>query len=282
MCWPSGIKKRRGIDNGLLPALYPGELALHCRQFLLTALNFVDKFAFIEVIVDNPPVNPSLALHDSTARTAADRVFEALQTAIVRGDIAPGARISETELAERFGTSRGPLREALRRLESRKLVERTPHVGIRIASLSREKLIEIYYVREALEGMAARLAAMHMTTQEMAGLRALLAEHERDEALQGDIAYFQQEGDPDFHYRIINGSHNQALIALLIGDLYHLVRMYRYQFSTYTNRPQKAFSEHLHIVDAIEARDGDLAEMLMRRHISSARQNIETHLKESD
>lgn len=218
---------------------------------------------------------------EAVARTASDRVFEALQTAIVRGDLAPGSRVGETELAERFGTSRGPLREALRRLESRKLVERTPHVGIRIASLTHQALIEIYYVREALEGMAARLAAMHMTADEIAGLRALLDEHQRDEALQADTAYFQQEGDLDFHYRIIHGSHNRALTDLLIGELYHLIRMYRHQFSAYANRPQKAFGEHLRIVEAIEARDGDLAEMLMRRHVSSARQNIEKHLADT-
>lgn len=220
-------------------------------------------------------------IDDKALRTAADRVFEALQDAIVRGDIEPGSRVGETELAERFGTSRGPLREALRRLESRRLVERTPHVGIRIASLSHGALIELYYLREALEGMSARLAALHMTSGEVAGLKALLAAHEQDEALKADTAYFQQEGDLDFHYRIIQGSHNTALTELLIGELYHRIRMYRFQFSAYANRPQKAFGEHQRIVEAIEARDGDLAEMLMRRHISSARQNIEQHLKEN-
>ncbi len=215
-----------------------------------------------------------------TLRTAADRVFESLQDAIVRGEIPPGSRVGETELAVRFGTSRGPLREALRRLESRHLVERTPHVGIRIASLGYAALIEIYYVREALEGMAARLAALHMTDAEVAGLKALLAAHEQDEALKADTAYFQQEGDLDFHYRIIQGSHNAALAEMLIGELYHRIRMYRYQVSAYANRPKKAFGEHQRIVEAIEARDGDLAEMLMRRHLSSARQNIEKHQKE--
>jgi len=224
-------------------------------------------------------LNPEL--HDDRAlRTAADRVFEALQDAIVRGEIPPGSRVGETELAVRFGTSRGPLREALRRLESRHLVERTPHVGIRIASLGYAALIEIYFVREALEGMAARLAALHMTDAEVAGLKALLAAHEQDEALKADTAYFQQEGDLDFHYRIIQGSHNAALAEMLIGELYHRIRMYRYQVSAYANRPKKAFGEHQRIVEAIEARDGDLAEMLMRRHLSSARQNIEKHQKE--
>lgn len=224
--------------------------------------------------------NPELD-DDKALRTSADRVFEALQDAIVRGDIAPGARVGETELAVRFGTSRGPLREALRRLESRRLVERTPHVGIRIASLSHAALIELYYLREALEGMAARLAALNMTNAQVSGLKNLLAAHQQDEALKADTAYFQQEGDFDFHYRVIHGSHNTALTELLIGELYHRIRMYRYQFSAYANRPQKAFGEHQRIVEAIEARDGDLAEMLMRRHISSARQNIEKHLKEN-
>lgn len=223
--------------------------------------------------------NPEIE-DDKALRTSADRVFAALQDAIVRGEIPPGSRVGETELAVRFGTSRGPLREALRRLESRRLVERTPHVGIRIASLTPAALIEIYYVREALEGMAARLAALHMTAGEVAGLKDLLAAHEQDEALKADTAYFQQEGDLDFHYRVIQGSHNTALTELLIGELYHRIRMYRYQVSAYANRPQKAFGEHQRIVEAIEARDGDLAEMLMRRHISSARQNIEKHHKE--
>ncbi|MGR8918914.1 MAG: GntR family transcriptional regulator [Gammaproteobacteria bacterium] len=214
-------------------------------------------------------------------RTSADRVFEALQDAIVRGELAPGSRVGEADLAERFGTSRGPLREALRRLESRRLVERKPHVGVRIATLDHAALIEIYFLREALEGMAARLAAEHMSVDEIAGLRALLAAHEQDEALKSDTAYLQPEGDFDFHYRVIQGSHNRALTELLINELYHRVRMYRYQFSAYANRPQKAFGEHQHIVEAIEARDGDLAEMLMRRHISAARQNIEKHLKEN-
>lgn len=208
-------------------------------------------------------------------RTLADRVFARLQDDIVRGEILPGSKVSETELASRYGVSRGPLREAIRRLESRKLLERVVHVGTRVASLSVNDLIEIYHVREALEGMAARLAAEHMTAEEVGGLYDVLAQHEQQQDLREDVAYFQREGDLDFHYRIIQGSHNATLSQLLIGELYHLVRMYRYQFSTVANRPQKALNEHRRIVEAIEARDAEMAELLMRRHISSARKNIE-------
>ena len=214
--------------------------------------------------------------HDS--RTLADRVFAQLQDDIVRGALKPGTKLGETELAGRYGVSRGPLREAIRRLESRKLLERIPHVGTRVASLEPADLIEIYHVREALEGMAARLAAVQMSDAEVAGLRELLALHEQQQDLQEDVAYFQRAGDLDFHYRIIQGSHNATLIDLLIGELYHRVRMYRYQLQTTPNRPKKALGEHQRIVEAIEARDGEMAEMLMRRHISRAREQLEAQL----
>lgn len=211
-------------------------------------------------------------------RTLAEQVFQRLQDDIVLGVFRPGARLGEAELASRYGVSRGPLREALRRLESRKLLQREPHVGARVTLLSQADLIEIYRVREALEGMAARLAALNMTADDVGGLHKVLSEHEQQQDIQEDIAYFQREGDLDFHYCIIQGSHNQTLIDLLIGEIYHLVRMYRYQSSAVANRPQKALAEHRRIVEAIEARDGDLAEMLMRRHISRARENIETQV----
>ncbi|MEH6628554.1 MAG: GntR family transcriptional regulator [Motiliproteus sp.] len=214
------------------------------------------------------------------SRTLADKVCQKIVTAIIKGDIPPGHKISEPELARTYGISRGPLREAIRRLEGLRLVQRVPHVGATVVSLSFNELIEIYHVREAMEGMACRLAAQNMTDEEIASLRALLEEHERSlEATEGR-SYFQKEGDLDFHYRIVQGSKNTKLMELLGGELYHLVRMYRYQFSLSSSRPVRALKEHHHVVDAIEHRDGELAEMLMRRHISAARKNIENKLKQ--
>ncbi len=216
----------------------------------------------------------------SDSRTLADRVVARLQDDIVLGVFKPGTKLGEAELAARYGVSRGPLREAIRRLESRKLLERIPHVGTRVASLKATDLIEIYRVREALEGMAARLAAEHMSDAEVAGLWELLALHEQQQDLQEDIAYYQRAGDLDFHYRIIQGSHNGALIDLLLGEIYHRVRMFRYQFSMTPNRPKKALAEHRRIVEAIEARDGEMAELLMRRHISRAREYLEAQQRQ--
>jgi len=140
--------------------------------------------------------------------------------------------------------------------------------------LSMKELLELFDVREALESMAARLAAEHMTAEEIAGLRELLAMHERQADLKKGEAYFQREGDLDFHYRIVQGSHNRMLVTLLCDDLYYLVRLYRTQFSASGSRPQRAFVEHHRIVDAIEAGDAELAELLMRRHVSASRANV--------
>ncbi|MGB0467465.1 MAG: GntR family transcriptional regulator [Pontibacterium sp.] len=215
---------------------------------------------------------------ESESRTLADRVCEEIVDAIVMGDLPPGHKISEPELARTYGISRGPLREAIRRLEGYRLVERKAHVGARVVNLSAKELIEIYHVREALEGMACRLAAEFMPQGEIDDLRGLLDEHERNvEELDGQ-SYFQKEGDLDFHHRIVKGSKNAKLLEVLGGELYHLVRMYRYKFSVSSSRPKRALKEHRQIVDAIESRDPELAEMLMRRHIGAARKNIEAKL----
>lgn len=211
-------------------------------------------------------------------RTLADRVCRQIVTAIVKGEIPPGQKISEPELARTYGISRGPLREAIRRLEGWRLVERKAHVGARVVQLSTRELIEIYRVREALEGMACRLATKNMTDKEIASLKQLLDEHEASVEQREGRSYFQKEGDLDFHYRIVQGSKNAKLLELLGDDLYHLVRMYRYQFSVSSSRPKRALKEHRQIIDAIESRDEELAEMLMRRHISAARRNIEARL----
>lgn len=213
--------------------------------------------------------------------TLSEQVFRSIQAAIVRGEIAPGSKISEPELARVYGISRGPLREAIHRLEGQRLLVRVPHVGARVVSLGQSELIELYEIRESLEGMACRLAAERMTQGDVDELRHVLETHERDEAFRAGRGYYQQEGDFDFHYRIIQGSGNQTLVKLLCDELYQLVRMYRIQFSKTPNRPHQAFSEHHRILDAIAERDGELAELLMRRHIAASRRNAEQYFQDN-
>ncbi|NRA83201.1 MAG: GntR family transcriptional regulator [Gammaproteobacteria bacterium] len=210
--------------------------------------------------------------------TLADQVLTKIQTAIIKGDLPHGTKINEQELAATYGISRGPLREAISRLESQKLIERIPHVGARVVSLDINELVDLFKVREVLEGMAARLAAENMTDQDITELTALLEKHEQSEQLQQGESYYQDEGDLDFHYLIITGSKNKTLINTLTIDLYHIIRMYRFQCSAETTRPKKAFKEHRRIIEAIQSRDGELAELLMKRHISAARINTEQRL----
>lgn len=213
--------------------------------------------------------------------TLAEGLFERLQHDIVEGRIPPGGKISEPELARLHGVSRSSLREAIAKLEACKLVERRPNLGARVVTLSSHQLLELFHVREALEGMAARLAAEQMTEAEIADLRALLEHHSESIAQESDHAYFQQEGDPDFHYRIVQGSHNSYLIRLLCNDLYYLMRLYRFQFGMRSKRSVQALEEHRTLLEAIVARDGEMAELMMRQHIRSSRRNVEQQLQEA-
>lgn len=232
--------------------------------------------------IANNPVSKDSALKGADAKelTKSENLTEQLIDLIVNGDYPAGSKISEPELARRFGVSRGPLREAMMRVESLGLVERVPHVGARVVALTQEKLIEIYSVREALEGMAARLACIHITDKEINALQQLLETHQQHIEQVDGASYFHQQGDFDFHYRIIKASRNSKLISLLCDELYHLLRMYRYQSQRSHSRPQQALREHFHLLAALRERDGELAEMLMRRHIMRSRLLIEQQLKD--
>ena len=135
----------------------------------------------MSLIVDNirDKATPTEALlPTATASTRADSVFDSLRTTIVRGELSPGSKINEPQLSKLYGISRGPLREAIRRLEGCKLVEIKANVGARVVELDIQKAIEIYEIREALEGLACGLAAERATSADCEQLRALLARHE--------------------------------------------------------------------------------------------------------
>lgn len=210
------------------------------------------------------------------AVTSADKTFIQLRNDIVEGQIQAGSKLSETELSTKYSVGRSVIREAINRLVSCHIVERKANVGARVVALSPVGLIDLYQIRESLEGMAARLAAKNMTSEEITDLNDLLTAHFQE--VKGGESYYQEAGDVDFHYRIILGSKNNQLISLLFDGIYHLVRMYRVQLGMAGPRVTTAFDEHKHIVQAISNRDEELAEMLMRRHIGYSRNNIEQKL----
>lgn len=216
---------------------------------------------------------------NNSVTTIADRVFESLCSDIVKGEIAAGSKISEPELSQRLNVSRASLREAIGRLEACNLVTRKANIGARVVSLSKEKLLEIYHVREALEGMAARLAAQNITKDEVKKLQQLMAHHSNEVKNNNGHSYFQHTGDLDFHYYIVQSSHNKHLINLLCNDLYHLMQMYRYQFGRISQRALPAINEHSYVLNAIIDGDEEMAELLMRNHIRKSRRNIEQMLE---
>jgi len=206
--------------------------------------------------------------------TLADVAAQRLAHSIVTGELDQGQKLNEAELAQRFGVGRGPLREALRQLEGMRLVTRIPNAGARVVVLDRKTLSDLYVMREALEGMACRIAAVQMTDDEIAQLSALLDHHEAQIRSQGGKAYAQGEGDLDFHDQIARGSRNLSLMAMLGREQNALLRMCRSRSSRMEQRARPALLQHRQIVDALAQRDGELAELLMRRHIQGAWRSI--------
>src|ERR1700741_1542467 len=185
------------------------------------------------------------------AQSLVDVVAERIEAAIISGQLAPGSRLSEQALAISLGVSRGPLREAIRRLEGRKLLERTPNIGVRVAALSLRDLNETLQIREALESLACALAAQNMTDAEIDALEKLLEGHGRQKSVQDGTGYYQESKDFDFHFRIVSGSRNDRLIQMLFGVLYYPLRGCRYKSSTKPGRATEALNEHKGIAAAL-------------------------------
>lgn len=208
------------------------------------------------------------------ARVMIDDTVARLEELIMRGELPPGARLPEQQLADTLGVSRGPLREAIRTLEGRRLVERTPHAGVRVVQLSLDDLEQLLSMREALEGMACRQAAEHMTAPEIRRLRETAT---RIEQLleQGPQSVFASQADTDFHRQIAIGSRNKWIERQLCEDLYSLLRLYRLHA---VRRPgstaRVTAKEHHAIIDRIHARDADGAERVMREHVRHSRDRL--------
>lgn len=203
----------------------------------------------------------------------ANEAFTKIVEAITSGEFEPGEKLSEAELARQLGISRGPLREALGRLEG-KLVMRTPRLGVSVITFSKSDLEQLFLVREALEGMAARLAAEHATVAELDRLEAMLAHHAEQPALAAGEAYVQRSTDEDFHFTIAKAARCERLELLLLDEVYYQLRLHRVRSSTRPGRAQAAFNEHKLILAALQARNPAQAEDVMRAHVRSARYNV--------
>ena len=187
-------------------------------------------------------------------------ILEAIDVGVYK----PGDRLVESDLAERFGVSRTPIREALQRLETQSLLERDGRSLI-VASLDHNQMAELYVVRRELEGLAASLAARHATEEEVRVLNEMVAE---DDALVDNPTELSK-ANRRFHEQIHLASHNRYLVQQL--DLVHRTMALMATTSLAAEgRGEIAQSEHKRIVAAIEARNEVEAGQALKDHISVA------------
>lgn len=214
---------------------------------------------------------------DAKSAPFAESVLSELLQRIHDGRLAQDASINEASIAEEFGVSRGPVREAVRRLQGLHLITREPYLKARVITLTQEGARELFEMRMALEGVACRFAAERMKTAEIQELqRELELDHQR--SLISDGAKVAPPRVFDLHERIVRGCGNNRIIDALCGDLYHLLRMYRRRSGAVPERKSYAYAEHWQIIRALHARDGELAESLMRSHVARASDHLLTSL----
>jgi len=196
----------------------------------------------------------------------ADVAYWTLREAMRAGVIRPGEQLVELDLAAALAMSRTPIREALRRLEVERLVENAPRRGLVVPTITLDDLIEIFEIREVLEGLAARRAAQRMGAAELAAVGGTIARMEQALA-SGDLIQLG-EASTQFHRLIRTGSRYSRLPTLLslMFDAHRSVSVHEFA----PDRAAAAVAEHRAIYEAIAAHDQDAAERLAREHSRNA------------
>jgi len=197
----------------------------------------------------------------------AENVYRELRNTIVEGNLAPGVRIVEETTARRLGVSRTPVREAIFRLESEGLVRRDQRGGAIVAELTAEEIEDVYAVRTALEGLAARMAAATMSHTEFIRL----------EHTQARLEAAAEAGGPEelaslnfsFHEVILRATHNSTLVSFM-AQIHASLRRATQTTLAYPGRAAEALKEHRDLIDAIRRKDEAGAERIARQHIENA------------
>jgi DNA-binding GntR family transcriptional regulator len=200
--------------------------------------------------------------------------YEELRKAIVSGELLPGERLLEEDLSARLGLGRAAVRMALARLEHDGLVQRERHRGARVRRVSETEAVEILEARAALEGLAARHAAVNADDAAIERLRAIVAEM-RDLRQRGDLLGVS-DANARLHGLILDISGHRTAKRLSQTLSSQLVR-FQYRTVLLPGRPEHSFAEHTEIVEAIAAHDPQAAERAMRRHLSLVAEALRSH-----
>ncbi len=194
-----------------------------------------------------------------------DEVARVLADDIVSGRLLPGCKLDEQMLADRFRTSRTPIREALGQLAVSGLVDKRPRRGAVVTSMTQEQILEMFEVMAELEGCCARLAAERMTAREKEALQRLY--EETGSAVRAGDREAYQADNFRFHNAIYAGAHNRSLMETTLEMRRRAAPFRRAQFWV-IGRLDSSFEEHGAVVEAIIAGDGDRAAVLIRDHLN--------------
>jgi len=200
--------------------------------------------------------------------------YEDLRRAIVSGELLPGERLLEEDLSAKLGLGRAAVRMALVRLEHDGLVERERHRGARVRRLSESEAVEILEARAALEGLAARHAALHADEDAVDELRAIIAEM-RELRERGDLLGVSN-ANARLHSLILESSRHETAKRLSQTLSSQLVR-FQYRTVLLPGRPERSYAEHTEIMEAIASHDPAAAEEAMRRHLSRVAEALRSH-----
>jgi len=197
-------------------------------------------------------------------------VFETLREAIISGQLSPGARMMEVQLAEEMGVSRTPVREAIRKLELEGFVVMIPRKGAYVASISFKDIADVFEIRAALESLACGLAAERITEEEIEELERTLVQVNN---VEHDNINGLVEQDTDFHDIIYKASRNTRLIQI-INNLREQIQRFRTASLAIPGRMKVAIDEHKKMVEAISERNIKLAQDLALEHIENAENSM--------
>lgn len=208
-----------------------------------------------------------------------DVVFKALRQAILKGELEPGERLMELQLADKLGVSRTPIREAIRMLELEGLVLMIPRKGAEVAEISEKNLIDVLEVRGSLEGLAMKLACERRTEDDIE--RLMEAEAVFGVAVGGKNLMRMAEADEAFHDVIYEATGNLKLLQML-GNLREQMYRYRLEYIKDANQRQRLLKEHEIIIDSIKRQDYELARKVIIEHVSNQEKTVLNNLKEKN
>ena len=208
-----------------------------------------------------------------------DRIYEELKSAITSMNVYADDdeyRLDERRLALEMGVSRTPIREALCRLENEGFVQNIPRRGAFVARKSKKEVLEMITVWAALESMAARLVIENATAEEIATLREMFSSFDEDGAAQARIDEYS-ETNVSFHQALFRLSRCD-LLSRITGNLFLHMRSIRMRTIAEKDRASRSIIDHMSIIEALEARDTELAERLVRQHTLDLGRHVEEHV----